>query len=581
MYNMVMNEVISQSEHNEHIINELTRDPSLLFDKEWRMENLYWIMTKNLRKQVFKMNKAQRHFFDNYLNLDNPYLRHTILKSRQLGFTTFIQLWMLDEILFNKDREAIGIAHIQKEAIQIFDRKIDFPLKNLSPDVKELMFKIVQNSARKIQIEFTDDEDSKSISAISVSNSGRSGTFHYAHISEYAPLCVTFPKRAEEVKLGTFPAVPRNGYIFIESTAETMADDFYVMFNQEWFKRDKIDADDTQYRFMPHFYNWTWDEDEINTIRKVIPVEDMEECVEINWAEYKMVNELTDIQITYYYMKWLEFGKDVRKLNQQYPTVPEEAFLASGQTYFPARIVNEYKRKSEKGERFDILNGQLFPSSNGDLEIFKKPERGHFYIIGGDTAEGLSHGDGQVMTVVDSMTEEIVALFKSQMSADEYPDTAIALAKYYNNALLGIESNFEGRWINSSIVKKGYENVYFKESFDDITRSMTKSYGWLTSGGKNGSRGFALMSLKEQILRRDEKKYPMALLEEMDSFVFDQKGKPQALSGKHDDCIMSAAIAYGILFQRGKQTQVVSNEKGETLMDTIWGRGDSVVFYQN
>lgn len=95
------------------------------------------------------MNKAQRHFFDNYLNIPDPYLRHVILKSRQLGFTTFIDIWMLDEILFNKDREAIIIAHLQKEAVEIFDRKIDFPLRNMCTELKESLFEIARNSARK------------------------------------------------------------------------------------------------------------------------------------------------------------------------------------------------------------------------------------------------------------------------------------------------------------------------------------------------------------------------------------------------------------------------------------------------
>lgn len=570
-------------EYNEWLVKTLSEKPELIWNKEWRMNHLYWIINKDKEKAIFKMNKAQRHFAVNFLFIEKPFLRHVILKSRQLGFTTFIQLWMLDETIFNKNREAIGIAHLQKEAIEIFDRKVDFPLKNLCPQVKDAFFKIGRNSARKVQFNFHgedgDTDGDNSQSSISVSTSGRSGTFHYVHISEYAPMCVSFPKRAEEVKLGTFPAVPVDGYIFIESTAETMADDFYHMFNQEWHKKDEIDADDTQYRFMPHFYNWTWDEEQINKIAKVIKTEDMELCAEINWGLYQKENELSDLEMTFLYRKWLEFGKDVRKLNQQFPTNPEEAFLASGQTYFPVRRVAEHKRNSVKGERFDILNGQLFANHIGDFEVFKKPEKGIRYILSGDTAEGLAHGDNQVMAVINCATEEIDALFVSSMSADEYPETAVSIAKMYNNALIGIESNMEGRWINATIVGNGYMNVYYRESVDDITKSMTKHYGWITSGGKNGTRGFSLMSLKAIILRTNSPiKFPMALLEEMDSFVTNTKGKPEALSGKHDDIIMCCAIGYAILFQQGKQDVTVKENEEGSLYKTIWGESDIVVF---
>jgi len=61
--------------------------------------------------------------------------------------------------------------------------------------------------------------------------------------------------------------------------------------------------------------------------------------VEIDWGSYQIEHDLTDIEITYYYMKWLQFGGKnspdaVKSLMQEYPTTHEEAFLSTGQTYF-------------------------------------------------------------------------------------------------------------------------------------------------------------------------------------------------------------------------------------------------------
>jgi len=267
--------------------------------------------------------------------------------------------------------------------------------------------------------------------------------------------------------------------------------------------------------------------------------------------------------------------RDVRKLNQQYPTIPEEAFLASGQTYFPTRRVSELWQKAQKGKRYNILNGTVEENHYGDLEIFKHPEKNVGYIIGGDTSQGTSDGDGQVMVVINMVTEEIDAIYKSNVSADEYPEIAVGLAKYYNNAVLGIEVNGEGRWINAAIVANGYGNVYYREAFDDITKTMSKTYGFLTN---RSSRITALMSLKAIILRKEERHFPAALLEEMEAFVMNAKGHPAAISGKHDDVIMASAIGYAILFQYGKQAGV-AKDHGEVLDANDFQRRLEIVLY--
>ncbi len=210
-----------QKEHNEKIVAMLTENPDLIDNKEWRMKNLYWIVTKSGTRELFKMNRAQKHFFESYLlNPGSIYHRHIILKSRQLGFTTFIDLFILDEVLFNTNREGLVIAHKVEDAKEIFDRKIDFAIRNMADEIKGAFFKLVRNSAKKIQVVIDYGPQKGSTSSLQVSSSGRSGTYYYVHISEFAKLCVAYPQKAVEVETGTFPAVPMDGFIFIESTAE-------------------------------------------------------------------------------------------------------------------------------------------------------------------------------------------------------------------------------------------------------------------------------------------------------------------------------------------------------------------------
>ncbi len=552
-----MADALSQKKHNDKIVADLVADQSLIESKRWRMDNLYWLITKDGTKELFAMNRAQRHFFENYLiKPGSVYHRHIILKARQLGFTTFIDLYILDEILFNNNREGIIIAHKVQDAAEIFDRKIDFAIRNMADDIKGAFFRLQKNSARKIQVVMDYGPEKGSTSSINVSTSGRSGTFFYVHISEFAKMCVMFPKAASEVETGTFPAVPFDGFIFIESTAEGMAGRFYEMFHDNWATRDKITPMKSRVMFLPHFYNWQYDDMEMKKITEIIPVADME-VGEIDFAEYQKENNLTDKEITYYYMKYLQMGgknspDTVHKLHQEYPTTPEEAFLSTGQTYFPTGKVFSMLTSAKQGVRGELIKDEkgdmvFQPLSTGRFEIFNMPEKGIPYTISGDTAEGLAHGDAQVLYVINNKTEDCDAVYRSQVPPDEFAVDAYGVGKFYNWGLLAIESNKDGLWVNSELDKMGYINLYYRKSFDDITKTVTKFYGWKTT---SATRPFSLAALKAVFLRKDTG-FPSVILNEMITFLRNAKGRPEALAGKHDDVIMAASIGYAVLSETG------------------------------
>ncbi len=564
------------AEHNEKITEDLIKNPDLIKNKKWRMDNLYFIITKDGKKEPFVMNRAQLHFFLNYLSAPGKiYHRHVILKARQLGFTTFIDIFILDEILFNTNKEAIIIAHKVEDASQIFDKKVDFAIRNMAPDVKGAFFKINHNSARKIQVVVDYGPEQGSTSSITVSTSGRSGTYHLVHISEFAKMCILFPKRAEEVETGTFPAVPFDGFIFIESTAEGMAGRFYELFNERWNGRNKITPQLSQVQFLPHFYNWQYDDMEMKKIPANIPVSQMEEC-EINWEEYQKDNNLTDLEITYYYMKWQQLGgkggtEAVKKLKQEYPTTPEEAFLSTGQSYFPIAKVASLLQRTTPGMKGELTTNEkgeveFIPNSSGSFEMFKKPEVGTKYIIGGDTSEGLAHGDAQVLYVVNHKTEECDGLYRSQVPPDELANEAYKLGKFYNWALLAIEVNKDGLWVNDALEKMGYINLYARKVFDDITQKITKFFGWKTT---SSTRPFSLAALKAVFLRKDGG-FPSALLNEMFTFIRNVKGKPEAMDKKRDDVVMAAAIAYAVLQEFGRYVADKSGTEGFSHMKAMF-----------
>ena len=183
-----------------------------LKDPYWRLNNLYWIIDEHSNRVKFKMRYAQQKFWD------EMWYWNELLKSRQHGFTTEIDLIGLDLCLFNDNVEAGIIAHT-KEAVQnIFATKVKYPYDNLPRAIKDRIPTVKSNAN---ELRFSNN------SWIRVALSMRSGTLRFLHLSERSKICAKYPKKAEEIKTGTIPTLHEGSYFFDESTAEGGAGDFF------------------------------------------------------------------------------------------------------------------------------------------------------------------------------------------------------------------------------------------------------------------------------------------------------------------------------------------------------------------
>ncbi len=274
----------------------------LLKCKEWRMNNLYWVKDEDGKSVKFRFRPQQKRLFDELHN------RNIILKARQIGFTTFIQLYILDECLFTPDTNAGIIAHNRTDAEAFFSEKIKYAYDHLA---KHLRDKITADSKRANQLSFSND------SMIRVGTSLRSSTLQYLHVSEHGKLCAKYPEKAEEVKTGALNTVHANQTIFIESTAEGRGGDFFEMCQRSMNQDDLTTLD---YKFF--FFPWYGDPKNFLDVKSIFPIE-----FEDRFRGYEEGGiHLTEGQKSWYYRKSLEQGD---KMQQEHPTTPEEAFEAS------------------------------------------------------------------------------------------------------------------------------------------------------------------------------------------------------------------------------------------------------------
>jgi len=275
----------------------------LLASKWWRLNNLYWIKTKKGRRIKFRPNRHQMRLWYNL------HRRNVLLKCRQLGMTTFVQISMLDDCLFIPDTNAGTIAHKEDAAKAIFEEKVKFAYDNLPPFVKEMM-PATNDTASSLRF--------PNGSALMVGTSLRSGTYQLMHLSEYGRLCQFAPERAEEVKTGAIPTVPDNGCLIVESTAAGRTGHFFEICKRAANHQGPL----TPKHFRMHFYPW-WEESEYR-----IPGG---EWYGGSLDEYFERLAAADIHLTPEQKLWyaveLETYQD--RMRSEYPSYWQEAFEAS------------------------------------------------------------------------------------------------------------------------------------------------------------------------------------------------------------------------------------------------------------
>ena len=410
------------------------------------MGHLYKIRTKDGELKRFKRNRAQEHFNK------NKHTRNIILKSRQLGITTDETIDTLDDCLFVKNFDALFIAHQKEDAEEIFDKKVRIAWENVIDGIRN-KYKIETNRTNQMTFDFKDGSKSSFL----VKVSGRSGTYRRLHISEFAKVCVKEPKKAKEMITGSIPAVPIDGRVDIEGTAEGEIGYFYEIFWEAYERqRDPLPTE-----FKAFFYNWTWDDAEINKIDYVIPFNQMDSGDK--FEAYAEQHSLTGQQITYYYLKWLSLKKDWGMLHQEYPTTPEEAFVSTGNKLFDINVL----------QKQEIKEGVVV----GDWTFYEPYNSLHTYGVGADPSEGIG-GDNATIVVIDFTIGKVVAIFCSKWTTpDVLAYEAVRVSKLYGHAILAPERNNHGHAF-IVVAREIYNNLYEEVVVDKRKDVRTRKYGF-------------------------------------------------------------------------------------------------------
>ena len=490
--------------------------------------------------------------------------RIVILKARQEGVSTNEQGRMICETTQKSNRNALIVAHKDDSTKAIFE-KAKYMFDHLPNDVKPLQR---ASNAKELIFDIPthykgDEEGLNSKIVVQVAGDtgiGRSETYHYTHLSEFAFWKGSNDKSPIKQLQGIMQSIPNiiDSLVVIESTANGFND-----FKEIW---DKAVSEENG--FVPMFFAW-YDHDEY-----IISFEtelDKQRFIE-TMTEYEIYLQ-DNLKLPLERINWWRWalknncGGDINMMKQENPSTAEEAFIMSGSPVFDNEKIMQYievlRKKYETNpykegyfefkwhdpEWKDYIEDKTIKfvesKTKNWIRIYKEPEQDIPYVLAGDTkGEGKDYFAG---TLANNITQERQASVHIQLTNSKpYTWQMYCLGKYYNEALIGIEMNWNTGPLEE-LERLRYPNQYVREIHDSFTGQIKKAYGWRTDRVTRPLMIDDEVTLTEDYLHLIK---DIPTLQEMITFVYDENNRPDAMSGKHDDLLISDMILNQIRSQQ-------------------------------
>jgi hypothetical protein len=157
-----------------------------------------------------------------------------------------------------------------------------------------------------------------------------------------------------------------------------------------------------------------------------------------------------------------------------------------------------------------------------------------------DVAEGLAYGDYSCAQILDSKGNQ-VACWHGHIDPFDYGALVAMLGKRYNNAYIVVERNNHGLGTLRKIQDLGYANLFVESSVDGAYGDrLTKRGGFLTT---SKTKPLIVDNLATLLRQGESGVADIELLNELRTYIIDDKGSYNSQNGCYDDRVMAYAIA--------------------------------------
>jgi len=439
-------------------------------------------------------------------------VRAIILKARQQGISTYCAARVFWKTYFTPYTRSVVMAHDSATSDALFNMS-----RNIIDNMEEPP--TLQKSNAK-EILFEHNKSGYRLYTAGAKEAGRGTTPTIAHLSE-----VAFWQFDEQILAGLFQGISQENEteVILESTANGASGEFFRLY------QGAINGDN---EYVPIFLPWYITPE----YRRKAPegfelTEEEEELVE----NYSLDND----QLYWRRLKIGESGD--KKFIQEYPASAEEAFLVTGNSVFDQEIVQMYEVKAPDYVRaFDYESSYFEDNRNGHLEMWKAPKFEDRFIIGADVSLGV--GQDYSTAVVLNREREVCALFRDNyIDPSVFGDILFYLGRYFNNALLAVESNSLGIATLNRLKQMNYINLYYQTKAATLLNDEGSKPGFRTT---ISTKPMIIGNLKRAIEEHDIDIPSDIIVSELRTYVSAENGSTNALAGNYDDTVMALAIAF-------------------------------------
>lgn len=520
------------------------------------IEKIFLIVDKDGRTVPFKLKPAQIQILQELTGKDY------ILKARQVGISSLLLAVFTIDFLTIDNISCVVIAH-ETGATQRLLSKVKGYLDSLKTTFPgALPFKLKYDTKNEISNETNGSKFY--IGTAGARSFGRSVTIQNLHVSELA-----FYPDQEKIMLGLLQAVPPEGRIFIETTANGVGNYAHSVWNKSK-NNDSV--------FTPHFLPWYLEADYVFPCSYGFTLDEDEKELS---SKYGLSNE----QLNWRRRKIKELNGNLDSFCQEYPTTPEEAFIVSGNPIWSPTMLKKYLLKCRPPLKIGNLTGAYEPffdeNDKGYLKMWVEPIRGHEYVMGGDIAEGLemsSEGDKNNRTdfscayVMDRKTAEIVAVWHGRMIGDQLAHQLDLLGRFYQTAFIGLERNHQGLLPLMTLRDLNYPRLYYQEKFAQDDNNPTPKLGWYTD---RFTRPMMVEEGSKWLRENRVAIYDESLIAEMMSFVRHPDGQGRAAQGAFDDRVMAFLITIQMYVRNPFSGTGNDIEKEDSAIASMLGKDDA------
>lgn len=431
---------------------------NLLTDRRFFIENLILIPDKSRVPVPFHLNVVQEIIYRELWE-DARYKRGIILKAGQMGCTSLIMALFLVDCITIPNTTSVVIAHeefITQRLLakaKIFEESI--PIE----------FKPAMHHKSAYELSWEDIHSTFYIGSSRSFVFGRGERIDNALCSEIA-----FWSDPERITKPLGERVPITGRLLYESTPNGEDNQFHL----DWVAAKKGLATGKAV-FKPLFLPWWLSEDYKLGVDAGLEADAHSPLAYTDEEAYLVKNhQLTEEQIRWRRLKHVGLGE---MFQQEYAEDDERCFLQIKESVFSPEILN---RKAM----------DCYPpvGSYENAHVWFHPEPNHIYILGADPTVGRVKDAAAV--VWDLLGLKQCARLSGLYEPPVFAQMIKSLGKYYNNALLVVESNNPG--IAVLLYLLDYPNLYYQR--DLITGKGTAKPGWTTT---TQSKSYMIQQFKQ------------------------------------------------------------------------------------